>query len=180
MLNTTTTTLCRSFIISYYKRDTLVTLTILSCRVFVYLIKSSILLCAHCNQIYKKSWWAAGQRPLPLVCFTLAVWENPTDCPSQKIPSKRLRGWICVSEAKVDAAELSLFKVRGHSVMAGVCVILDSSVDNSPNGQGLSVSPPPLGYGCVSEGELACKHIYSVARWLCAATPVRSVVWNMQ
>lgn len=51
---------------------------------------------------------AGGQKVLALVCFTPAVLENPTDCPSQKIPSKRLLGWICVGEAKVDAAELSL------------------------------------------------------------------------
>lgn len=140
------------------------------------------------QQMYKESWQPRGQKVLALVCFTLAVLEKPTDCPSQKIPSKRLLGWICVGEAKVDAEEISLCKVRGHSIMAWVCVIRRVSV-NCPKDQNCDTSAliscqSTISQLCLCVCRRVSMHtffldIYSIDRWLCGVTPVRSVVWNM-
>lgn len=73
----------------------------------------------------------------------------------------------------MDAAEISLCKVKGHSIMAWVCVILHAAVDNIVYGQASNTLAVIFFVLCMHAFSL---DVFSIDRWYCT---IRSVVWTM-
>lgn len=114
--------------------------------------------------------------------------KKPTDCPAQKIPSKRLLRWICAGEAKVDGAEISLSTgleaIPSRPPSVSFLMSLWTTLPTLRTLTALFQTFWQLCFSphiCFSKGECAwmCYGWIFTDRWWCTVTVGRSVVWNV-